>query len=118
MLIQDEYDLNIYVDKLNIFEAPGVIFLGATILESISSPIPGCQLKLSIPLGWLDERSIIDGTVLRFEIKNKNLNMQENLQFRLCNIENIEINQKFVTVDLQGLLDFYEGYTYSNAFNI
>lgn len=118
MKLQEEYDFNVFVDGLNIDSAPGVIFLGAEIREGICDPIPSCLLKLSIPLGWLDERSIVDGTLMKFEIKNTEQNMYENLNFRLYNITKIEINEKFVKVELEGILDFYEGYESGNTFNL
>lgn len=118
MLIQDTYTLNIYVDKLNIFEAAGVILLNAEITEAITNPIPMCKLGLSIPLGWLDERSIVDGTVITFEIIAKKFLLYERLNFRLFNIKKIEIEQNFAKVELEGLLDFYDGYRQANQFNL
>ena len=118
MTIQEEYELNIYIDELNVFEAPGVMFLGAEIAEAICNPVPTCILKLSIPIGWLDERSIADGTVIRIELKNKEQNLNENLKFRLFNINKIDINEKFVRVAMEGLLDFYQGYTQGNVYNL
>lgn len=118
MKIQEEYDLNIYIDKLNIFETKGVILIDGEITESIGNPVPECRLSLSVPIGWLDERSIVDGTLIEYEIKDKRLNIQERLKFRLFNIKKIEINQRFAQVDMQGLLDFYDGYSHSNEFNM
>ena len=118
MTIQEEYELNIYIDELNVFDAPGVMFLGAEITEAISDPVPACVLKLSIPIGWLDERSIVDGTLIRFELKNKEQKLNENLKFRLFNIDRIDINEKFVKIEIEGLLDFYDGYTQGNAVNL
>ena len=93
MKLQEEYDLSIYVDGMNIDDAPGVIFLGGEVREGICDPVPTCLLKLSIPIGWLDKRSIVDGTLIKFEIKNTKQNMYENLEFRLFNINKIEINK-------------------------
>ena len=118
MIIQEEYDLNIYVDGLNIFDANGVILIKGEITEAIGNPIPACLLELSVPIGWLDERSIVDGTLIEYEIKNPKLSIQERLKFRLFNINKIEINQRFAKVEMQGLLDFYEGYGHSNEFNM
>lgn len=118
MKLQEEYDLSIYVDGMNIDDAPGVIFLGGEVREGICDPVPTCLLKLSIPIGWLDERSIVDGTLIKFEIKNTKQNMYENLEFRLFNINKIEINEKFVKVELEGIINFYKGYESGNAFNI
>lgn len=118
MTIQEEYELNIYIDGLNVFDAPGVMLLDAEIAEAISDPVPTCLLKLSIPIGWLDERSIADGTQIRFELKNKEQNINEDLKFRLFNIDKININEKFVKVAMEGLLDFYEGYTQGNIYNL
>lgn len=118
MKIQDQYDLNIYIDSLNIFEANGVILVAAEITEAISNPVPQCKLCLTVPLDWLDERSIVDGTLIRFEIKNKDLDINENLRFRLFKINKVEIQQKTVKIELSGLLDFYRGYESGNEYNM
>ena len=117
MQVQDEYELNIYVDGLNIFEAPGVMFLGGEITEAICIPVPTCKLKLSIPVGWLDERSIVDGTIFLIEIKNDDMNLYESMKFRIFNITKIEINQDFVKVDIEGIINFYNGYKDGNPYN-
>ena len=67
MKIQESYDLDIFIDGLNIFEAPGVIFLGARIYESIENPLPYCTLTLSVPINWMNQRTIVDGTKIRFD---------------------------------------------------
>ncbi|MBO4622548.1 MAG: hypothetical protein J5691_01540 [Bacilli bacterium] len=117
MQVQDEYELNIYVDGLNIFEAPGVMFLGGEITEAICNPVPTCKLKLSIPVGWLDERSIVDGTIFLIEIKNDDMNLYESMKFRVFNLTKIEINQDFVKVDIDGIINFYDGYKDGNPYN-
>lgn len=118
MQIQEEYDLNIYVDEINIFDAPGVIFRSAEITEAICSPVPICKLELQVPLGWFDGRAIVDGTLLRFEIKDESQLLYENLKFRLFNINKIDIDQQFAQLTMEGLLDFYAGYQQHNDLNI
>lgn len=118
MIVQEKYDLNIYIDGLNIFDASGVILNSGEITESIVCPVPECKLNLTIPVGWLDERSIVDGTLIEYEIKSKDLKIDERLRFRLFNLNNIEINQQFAIIEMQGLLDFYDGYSHSNEFNM
>lgn len=118
MKIQETYDLNIYIDELNIFKASGVILVSAEITEAISNPVPQCRLCLVVPLTWINERSIVDGTLIRFEIKSKELGINENLKFRLFKINKIEIMQKSVKVELSGLLDFYQGYQSGNNYNL
>ena len=117
MKVQEEYDLNIYIDGLNIFEAPGVIFSGGEITEAICNPVPTCKLNLSIPLGWLDERSIVDGTIFLIEIKNEDMNLYESMKFRVFNINKIRINQDFAEVQIEGILNFYDGYMDGNRYN-
>lgn len=117
MIIQETYELNIFVDGVNVFEAPGVILLSAEIIEAIDNPIPSCELRLSVPLGWFNERSFVDGTLLRFEIKDPKQNLYEDLRFRLFNIEEVNINQNFVVVQFDGVLDFHEGYREANYLN-
>lgn len=118
MKIQESYDLDIFIDGLNIFEAPGVIFLGARIYESIENPLPYCTLTLSVPINWMNQRTIVDGTKIRFDIKSKKFDIAESLYFRLYNITDIAIEQKFCKVALNGMLDFYQGYQSLDQFNI
>lgn len=118
MQIQEIYDVDIYIDDLNIFEASGVVFMGANIYESISNPIPVCNLDLTIPLAWMDERTITDGTVIKFIVKCKDLNISEQYVFRLFNIIEMEVLQKFMKLRLEGVIDFYNGYTSGNSYNM
>ena len=83
MRVQDSYDLDIFIDGLNVFEAPGVIFLEARILEGFDDPIPTCTLRLSVPLGWINQRSIVDGTKIRIDIKSTPYEISQKLYFRL-----------------------------------
>lgn len=118
MIIQDIYELDIFIDKLNILTTPGVIFSSARIYESISKPVPSCELELIVPIGWLDQRSIVDGTLIEFQIKCTIFNFQEKLSFRLFNISRIQLDQKFATIKLVGVLDFYDGYRHANEYNL
>lgn len=118
MIIQEEYDVNIYVDSINIFGAPGVAFGALDIYEGITDPVPTCTLSLTVPTGWIDERSLIDGTRIDITIECKLYNISEWLSFRLYNVERIVMNQDFCGLQLSGLLDFYPGYKYSNELNL
>jgi hypothetical protein len=118
MLIQKDYDVNIFIDGLNIFEAPGVVLKEARILEGFDILIPSCLLSLVVPLGWINQRSIVDGTQIRIDIISKRLDISESLYFRLFDISKIAIEQAFCTIELGGILDFYPGYRFYNQFNM
>lgn len=118
MLIQKDYDVNIFIDGLNIFEASGVVLKEARILEGFDIIIPSCLLSLIVPLGWINQRSIVDGTQIRIDIISKRLDISESLYFRLFDISKISIEQSFCTVELSGVLDFYQGYRFYNQFNM
>jgi len=118
MNIQETYDVDIFIDGLNLFDAPGVTFVEARILEDLSDPVPSCTLLLSVPLGWINQRSIVDGTKIRFDIKSKRYEISESLYFRLYDILQLSIEQNFCTIKLNGVLDFHPGYRFYNQFNI
>ena len=118
MNIQETYDVDIFIDGLNLFDAPGVTFVEARILEDLSDPVPSCTLTLSVPLGWINQRSIVDGTKIRFDIKSKRYEISESLYFRLYDILQLSIEQNFCTIKLNGVLDFHQGYRFYNQFNM
>lgn len=60
MIIQDIYDLEIFIDDLNIFDTSAASFVRADIFESISNPIPTCNLEVFLPIDFIDKRSIVD----------------------------------------------------------
>lgn len=118
MQIQNTYNVDIFIDGLNIFEAAGTALLGARIFESILSPIPYCTLTLNVPVNWVNQRSFVDGTQIRFDIKSKEYEIAESLYFRLYDITEIAISQQFCKLELNGMLSFYPGYRYYSSFNM
>ena len=118
MQVQSIYDLNISIDDLNIFEAPGVVFNSADIYESIGNPLPVCEISLIVPLDWINNRSIVDGTKFKFHIVSKTLDIDEVYTFRLFNIKKLEQVQNNVNLLIEGILDFYDGYSHANDFNM
>ena len=50
------------------------------------NPIPTCAIEMIIPLKWFDYRTLADGTLITFEIKCKQLNLDERSYFRIFNI--------------------------------
>ena len=113
MLIQDLYDFNIYLDDLNIFDTEFASFIKANIFESISNPIPTCTVELILPNIYVDERSIVDGTIIKFEIKCEYFDIDETYSFRLFNTNKIQLDNQYVKLTLEGIIDFYDGYTSS-----
>lgn len=118
MLIQNLYDLNIFVDELNIFEAPGVVFVKGDIYEAIMNPIPICELELVVPTGWIDDRSLVDGTLIRFQIRSDEFNIENRYDFRLFNIKELNAEQRYMHITLEGVIDFYDGYSHANEHNM
>ena len=118
MRIQNIYDVDIFIDELNIFKASGVVFLDARIDEGFITPLPTCTLSVILPLDWINKRSIVDGTIIRFDIKSKALDISESLRFRLYDITRLTLEQDFCTVQLNGVLDFPEAFRFYNQFNM
>ena len=87
MRVQGIYDLDILIDNLSLFKAVGTTFIKADIYEAIMNPVPTCSLELIIPLKWFDDRTIADGTLIVFEFKSKDLNLDEIWERRIGNSE-------------------------------
>ena len=119
MRVAERYELDIFIDGLNIFESPGVVFVNAELFEAIANPIPTCELDLLVPLGWIDERSIADGSTIKFTVKFLETvgPLSTSYEYRLYNIKRLEVEQSFVHILIEGLLDFYPGYEEGNKFN-
>lgn len=118
MIIQDIYDLEIFIDDLNIFDTSAASFVRADIFESISNPIPTCNLEVFLPIDFIDKRSIVDGTLIKFHISSKTLKLDEEYKFRLFNIKELELQHKYMHVILEGVIDFYNGYSGANKYNM
>ena len=118
MIVQGIYNLDILIDNLSLFKAPDAVFIKGDIYEAIMNPVPTCSLELIIPLSWFDNRTIADGTLITFEFKSEMLNLNERCYFRVFNIEEVQLSQKNATVKLNGVLDFYKGYTPGNDINM
>ena len=106
MRIQNKYDLDIFVDNLNLFETPGCVLMKADIWEAINNPIPTCKLEMTVPIGWIDDRSLVDGSLIKIHLKSKDYNFDESYLFRVFNIERLTLTQEFVHVLVDGVLDF------------
>lgn len=117
MKIQGVYDLAIYIDELDLFKAPNTIFMSADLYESIMNPIPTCRMELIIPIQWLDKRTLVDGTRITFEIKSKEFEINERYTYRVFNLNKINLDQQQAHVILDGVIDFFEGYTNGNDLN-
>lgn len=118
MLVQDIYNLNIFIDDLNLFEAPGVVFNNADIYESIANPVPVMTMEMIIPNGWMDGRTLSDGTKIKIQIQCETLDLDAEYTFRLYNIKELEVMQNNVRINLEGILDFYDGYSSGNTYNL
>ena len=117
MRIQDLYDIDILIDNLSIFSAAGVTLVSADIYEAINNPIPCCKLQLSVPIDWIDTRSIVDGTQIVFTVYCEQYNIDEVYVFRLYNITKMEIEQNFASIQIDGIFDFHDGYRDANQYN-
>lgn len=117
MLIQNTYDLTIYIDGLDITSAPGCMLDYAIIYENISSFIPTCELQFVVPNSLIDNQAFVDGSLIYFLIKSKELNFTELLPFRLFEAS-FKLEQEYCHINITGFLDFYDGYRYNSNFNI
>lgn len=118
MQVQEIYDINIFIDELSVFEAPGVSLQNANIFEALSNPVPVCDLTLVVPLNWIDERAIVDGTLIKFIIRSEVLNIDDIYYFRIFNISELNVQQAFVQLKIEGVIDFYNGYMAANNYNM
>lgn len=118
MKIQEIYEVNIFLDALDVLNTPGTMFTRCEIFESISNPLPTCELEVLVPVGWVDERAIADGTPIKIKIEAKDLKILEEYNFRLFNIRKLRADQQFVKLILEGILDVYQGFTDGNPCNM
>ena len=112
------YELSVFIDDMDII-ASGCLFVSASLYESIYAHIPSCELEVVVPKQLMDQRSIVDGSKLRFEIqfnfeKGK---PKESYTYRVYCIKRLTQEQEYINIKLDGLLDFYEGFTSSNKYN-
>ena len=101
----DLYDLDITIDGLSLFTTDRTILVSADIYEAIMNPIPTCALEVYIPTEWLDNRTISDGTVIKFIIKSEMLNINEICNFRIFNINKLSLDQRQAHLILDGSLE-------------
>lgn len=114
----DLYNLDITIDGLSLFTTDRTILVSADIYEAIMNPIPTCALEVYIPTEWLDNRTISDGTVIKFIIKSEMLNINEICNFRIFNINKLSLDQRQAHLILDGSLDFFNGYQAGNHHNM
>ena len=119
MLINsDLYDIDITIDGASVFEIPNGILKRAVINEAMTSPLPSCSLDFYAPTDWIDQRSIVDGSLISFSITSDTFDISEKLYFRLFDIKKLDIKQGGCEIQLTGLLDFYQGYREANEYNL
>lgn len=118
MLVQNAYNLNIFIDDLNIFDNSGIVFVKGEIYESIMKPISTCEIELSIPIGLFDYRSIVDGTIIKFQIESDVWSINETYSYRIYNVRKLKANQHFLQVFIEGVIDFFDGYSHANEYNM
>ena len=117
MRIQNIYDVDILLDGLSIFNMGGTILNRARIYESVMKCLPTCELDLTVPTGFFSERSLVDGTKIDFSIKCDDYKINEKWSFRIYNVKKVSLNQQSVTLFLEGLIDFYQGYENGDSLN-
>lgn len=118
MQIQNRYELDIFVDDLDFFKTNGCVLMCADIWEAINNPIPVCKLEMSVPIAWIDNRSLVDGSLIKFHIRCNKYKFDDVYLFRVFNLERLNLDQGFVHVVVDAVLDFYPGYRYGSDFNM
>lgn len=132
MEVNGIYELNVYFDGKGMINAndQGTIdspdtnqdaligsFVSARIYESIENPIPSCEVEcIFVPI-FFNKGLLKDGTRITFKIENKLFKTEETLTFRLYNIKKLALKGPYLHVILEGLADFYNGYTDGNVYN-
>lgn len=125
MQVNGLYNLNIYIGDQKLFPEtnddknvlPGG-FIGAEIFESITNPVPSCVLECVFVPAVINSGILKDGTPIRFEISSEYFQLKETLYFRLYKIRELRVQTPSVFVSIEGVLDFYKGYTDGNAYNV
>lgn len=117
--IQERYNLTIYIGKTDISSYAGVTFQSMVIYETmLDSNIPSCTISLVLPAHILDAHEIADAQPIRIILKDKlKDNYQEEYKFRVLNIKKLTSAQQFITVEIEGIFDFYDGFMHPNEYN-
>lgn len=112
------YNLSVSIDDMDIF-ATGCILGKCTLYESIFTHIPTCDMNIVVPSNLMDKRSIVDGSKIRFEVEFclEEGKPKESYTYRIYSIEKLELKQKYIELNIKGIIDFYEGYTQANKYN-
>ena len=112
------YNLSVFIDDLDVLSS-GCLLGKCTLFESIYSHIPSCDMNIVVPSKMMDQRSIVDGSKIRFEIEFcfEEGKPKESYTYRIYSIERLELKEKYIDLTIKGVIDFYEGYTEANKYN-
>ena len=113
------YNLSVFIDDMDIL-ATGCLLGKCMLYESILTHIPSCEMNLVVPATMMDQRSIVDGSKIRFEIEfcYEEGKPKEIYNYRIYDIDSLELKQGYIELKVEGVIDFYEGYTESNKYNM
>ena len=112
------YNLSVFIDNLDILSS-GCLLGKCSLFESIYSHIPSCEMNVVVPAKMMDQRSIVDGSKIRFEIEfcfEKN-RPKEAYTYRIYDIKKLSLKDQYIELEISALLDFYDGYTAANKYN-
>jgi hypothetical protein len=98
---------------------PGITFQKLVVNETmIDSNIPSCKISFILPTHIIDAHVIADGQPIKITLKDKlKNNYKEEYNFRIFSVNNISSAQNFITVEINGIIDFYDGFMHPNEYN-
>lgn len=117
MLINEKYEVNIYLNDINLSTMPITQINSVDIYEDIYNGLPQISLQLSVPNMLLNQNVFVDGTKITVTIKSEDLQLEGTYNFRCWNINKIKQNDDTLEVNLNGILDVYNIYTDGNTYN-
>lgn len=112
------YNLSISIDNMDLLST-GCQLGKCSLYESIFTHIPTCEMSITVPSKLMDQRSIVDGSKIRIEIEFcfETGKPKEAYTYRIYKINKLELKEQYITLDIEGVIDFYEGYTEANKYN-
>jgi hypothetical protein len=117
MIINDIYEVFVFVNGCEILDSRIATNLNAAIKEDLYTGFPICKLSFCSTLLFLNTAAIVDGTPVTFKIESSVWNLKETLNFRVSSVTTTGVGGNFLYV-LECYLDFYEIFRDPNKYAI
>lgn len=100
-----------------------ISFRDCNIYEGIDDLIPTCTLRVYLPIDLVNQSPslLMDGAKITINIQTKSdfemFQMNETYNFRLCGVDDIQIDSYFINCTIYGIFDCYKLFEDGNQYN-